>query len=94
MRQKTRKELQFYVNSATSVKTGDFVEWGYSDGKARGKVLKIVDNGKIDVPDSSFKIEGTKDDPAALIQIYKDGEKTSTKVGHKTSTLKKISKPE
>ncbi len=41
--------------------------------------------------DSSFKITGTEDDPAVLIQLYRDGKPTETKVGHKMSTLKKNS---
>jgi hypothetical protein len=39
--------------------------------------------------DSSFEIEGTEDDPAALIVLYRDGKPTDRKVGHKVSTLKK-----
>jgi len=51
--------------------------------------LRIERSGKINVPDSSFEIEGTEDDPAALIVLYRDGKPTDTKVGHKVSTLKK-----
>lgn len=46
------------------------------------------------VPDSSFSIDATSEDPAALIRIYRpkqDGwEETETLVGHKFSTLRKI----
>jgi len=51
--------------------------------------LRIERSGKINVPDSSFNIEGTEDDPAALIVLYQDGKPTDRKVGHKISTLKK-----
>ena len=77
------------MNKAVSVKSGDMVSWNSSGGSATGKVVRIVRDGKINVPDSSFSIEGSEDDPAALIQLYRDGKPTETKVGHKVSTLKK-----
>jgi hypothetical protein len=72
-----------------AVSVGDKVEWDTSGGSAEGRVLRIERSGKINVPDSSFEIEGTEDDPAALIVLYRDGKPTDTKVGHKVSTLKK-----
>jgi hypothetical protein len=74
---------------AKSVKSGDMVSWQSSGGKAQGKVVRVVSVGKINVPDSSFTISGTEDDPAVLIQLYRDGKPTETKVGHKMSTLRK-----
>ena len=71
------------------VSVGDMVSWNASGGTAEGKILRIERSGKINVPDSSFNIEGTEDDPAALIALYRDGKPTDTKVGHKVSTLKK-----
>jgi hypothetical protein len=65
------------------------VSWNSSGGKAEGKVLRIARSGRINVPDSSFNIQGTEEDPAALIVLYRDGKPTDTKVGHKVSTLKK-----
>ena len=72
------------------LKVGDFVRWNSSGGTARGKIDRIVRDGSIDVPDSSFTITGTADDPAALITLYREGEATDRKVGHKFSTLTKI----
>jgi len=72
------------------LKVGDFVSWNSSGGRARGKIDRIVRDGSIDVPDSSFTITGTADDPAALITLYRNGEATDRKVGHKFSTLTKI----
>jgi len=77
------------------LKVGDFVIWDSSGGSARGKILEIVRDGTINVPDSSVTINGTPDNPAALIRIYRknsEGEygPTDTKVGHKFSTLSKI----
>jgi HK97 family phage major capsid protein/HK97 family phage prohead protease len=73
------------------LKVGDMVSWNSSGGRARGKIAKVVRDGEIDVPDSEFVIKGTEDDPAALIRLYRDGEPTDTEVGHKFSTLTKIS---
>jgi|688.fasta_scaffold329003_2 hypothetical protein len=83
---KTNKEL---LQKAKSVSVGDMVSWNSSGGKAEGKVLRIARSGRINVPDSSFNIQGTEEDPAALIVLYRDGKPTDTKVGHKVSTLKK-----
>jgi HK97 family phage portal protein len=77
-----------------AVDTGDFVSWGSGDGRGRGRITRVVRDGEINVPDSSFTITGTEDDPAALIRVYRelaDGwSATDTLVGHKFSTLTKI----
>lgn len=73
-----------------ALKVGDFVSWNSSGGRARGRITRVVKDGTIEVPDSSFSITGTSDDPAALIAVYRDGEESDTKVGHKFSTLTKI----
>ena len=72
------------------LKVGDFVSWNSSGGRARGKIDRITRDGSINVPDSSFTINGTADDPAALITLYRNGEATDRKVGHRFSTLTKI----
>jgi HK97 family phage major capsid protein len=73
------------------LKVGDMVSWNSSGGRAEGKISRIVRDGSIDVPDSDFTIEGTEDNPAALITLYRDGEPTDRKVGHRFSALTKIS---
>jgi hypothetical protein len=89
MIEKGMRDMAYQMKKALSVSSGDMVTWNSSGGSASGKVIRVVSNGKINVPDSSFTIEGTEDDPAALIQLYRDGKPTETKVGHKVSTLKK-----
>ena len=79
------------VNKATNVRVGDMVSWNSSGGTARGKVVRVVRNGKIKVPNSSFTITGTPEDPAVAIRVYRDGKPTDTIVGHKMKTLKKFS---
>ena len=82
------------VTKAKDLKVGDFVRWDSNSSVAQGKITKIVYDGKINVPDSSFEVKGEKDNPAVLIRIYKkfsDGWKeTETLVGHKASTLRSI----
>jgi len=73
------------------LKVGDLVTWGSSGGTAKGKIERIVRDGSLKVPNSSFSIEGSAEDPAALIRIYKEGKETDTLVGHKFSTLTKVS---
>jgi HK97 family phage prohead protease len=77
-----------------SLNVDDFVSWNSSGGRARGRIERIVNDGTINVPDSSFSIAGTSDDPAALIRIYRPKgngwDETDTLVGHKFSTLTKI----
>jgi HK97 family phage prohead protease len=76
------------------LEVGDFVRWESGGGTAQGRITRIVRDGEIDVPDSSFTITGTPDDPAALIRIYREGEDgweaQDQEVGHKFSTLTKI----
>jgi uncharacterized protein len=73
---------------------GDFVSWDSSGGRARGRIEYIMREGTLGVPESSFSINATPEDPAALIRIYRetDGEwaETETLVGHRFSTLTKI----
>lgn len=75
---------------AGELSVGDMVSWQSSGGRARGKIDRIITDGSIDVPDSDFTITGTEDNPAALITLYRDGEPTDRKVGHRFSALTKI----
>lgn len=72
----------------SNLSVGDMVKWGSSGGKAQGRIKKIVRDGK--VPEIPVKVEGTKDDPAAQIEVYKDGKASGVLVGHKLSSLTKL----
>ena len=80
--------------AADEIEVGDFVSWEFSTGVSRGRIERIVTDGQIEVPDSSFVINGSPDDPAVLIRIYDredDGwEETDRLVGHRATTLTKI----
>lgn len=74
---------------------GDFVTWDSSGGEVYGRITRIERDGVVNVPDTEFEIEGTEDDPAALIMVYREVEDgwspSGTLVGHKFSTLTKVS---
>ena len=70
------------------MKVGSRVSWNSSGGTARGIVRQIVSNGN--VPNIPVKVTGTKEEPAARIEIIDDdGKPTGQMVGHKVSTLRK-----
>jgi len=71
-----------------SISTGDKVSWNSSGGTARGIVRQIVRDGT--VPNIPVKVTGSKEEPAARIEIVDDeGKPTGEMVGHKLSTLRK-----
>jgi hypothetical protein len=86
--------LDKILEKASNLKRGDSVSWNSSGGTARGKITKVITSGTEQIPNSSFKITGTPEDPGALIRVYsKDGDEykpTDTVVGHKLKTLTKI----
>jgi len=70
------------------MEVGSRVSWNSSGGTARGIVRQIVRNGN--VPNIPVKVTGTKEEPAARIEIVdNDGKPTGQMVGHKVSTLRK-----
>ena len=76
---------------ADALKVGDMVSWDSSGGRARGKITKIVKTGKLPVPKTDFTLNATEDNPAALIRVYQGGEPSDVIVGHRFSTLRKVS---
>ena len=54
---------------ADELSVGDFVSWNSSGGRSQGVVVEIERNGQIE-SDSGFKVNGTAEDPAALISVY------------------------
>ena len=80
-----------------ALSVGDFVRWNTSGGNAYGVIIKIERDGQIEA-DSGFKVNGTADDPAALIRIYRYSSeeeayierKPALNVAHRFSTLDKF----
>lgn len=70
------------------MKVGDRVSWNSSGGTARGIIRQIVREGN--VPNIPVKITGSKEEPAARMEIVDDeGKPTGQMVGHKLTTLRK-----
>jgi len=67
---------------------GDMVSWNSSGGTAQGQIEHVMREGVLGIPDSKFSIRATKEEPAVLIRIYRNGKPTETLVGHKMSTLR------
>lgn len=93
--QEVGKLVDMYLTKADSISAGDFVSWGYSGGTSRGKVQRVVRSGSVNVPGSNFTINAEEGNPAVLIRVYRKGangwERTDRVVGHKMSTLTRIS---
>jgi hypothetical protein len=70
-----------------SASTGDMVSWDSAGGRAEGKIKKIITDGK--VPGIPVKVTGTKESPAALIEVYRDGKPSGVMVGHKLDSVSK-----
>jgi hypothetical protein len=75
------------IDKASGVRVGQMVSWGSSGGRAEGKVKRIVRSGSYNVPDSDFTITGTEDNPAVVIEVYRDDKPTGRMVGHRMNTL-------
>ena len=76
------------MSKADSVRVGQMVSWGSSGGNAKGKVKRVIRNGSYNVPNSDFTITGTPDNPAVVIEVYRDGKPTGRMVGHRMETLR------
>jgi len=82
---------------ADELSVGDFVRWSTSGGSAYGVIIQIERDGELEA-DSGFTVNGTADDPAALIRIYRYSaeeeayieRKPALNVVHRFSTLEKF----
>lgn len=85
---------QIHTFRAEGIREGSFVEWNSSGGTARGRVEYVMTEGTLGVPESSFSIDATPDNPAVLIRIWREGAdgwaETETLVGHRMNTLSRI----
>lgn len=69
------------------LRAGSLVTWSHRGGSATGKIVKVVRTGKLKIPNSSLTLLASAEEPAALIQLIKNGELTKIMVGHKLSVL-------
>lgn len=83
------------ILKAEGVRVGDFVSWNSSGGTARGRVEHVMTEGVFGVPDSDFSVRAEPGDPAVAIRVWEQGpegwRETEVVVGHKASTLRRIS---
>ena len=86
----TKGEKLQEVFKADSVRVGQMVSWNSSGGRATGKVKRIISSGSYNVPGTDFTINGTEEDPAVVITLYRNDEATDTTVAHRRSTLRVI----
>ena len=95
IRERTMSDESQVRAEPDELSVGDFVRWNSSGGTAQGRIDRIERDGTINVPDSDFTVNGDEDDPAALITVYREtdegNEPTDVQVGHRFSTLTKIS---
>lgn len=71
--------------SEKTLKTGDKVEWGTSQGKTSGTVKKKLTK-PMDI--KGHHVNASKDNPEYLVESGKSGEKAA----HKPTALKKVKK--
>jgi HK97 family phage prohead protease len=57
--------------SAARIGEGSFVSWNTSNGRARGKVEKVITKGQATSSDG-YALEATSDNPVFKIRIYKE----------------------
>jgi hypothetical protein len=84
----TKAQKLTEIFKADSVRVGQMVSWNSSGGTARGKVRRIIRNGSYNVPGTDITINGTEENPAVVITLYRDGEATDVIVAHRMSTLR------
>ena len=76
---------------AKDFKADDFVTWDSSGGAARGRIMRIERDGKVNIPDSTFTLDASEEEPVALIRLFRptsEGLKaTGRVVGHRVSSL-------
>lgn len=71
------------VFKADSVRVGQTVSWNSSGGRASGKVKRIITSGSYKVPGTSVTINGSKEDPAVVIEL-----ESGQLVAHRRSSLR------
>lgn len=74
---------------------GDYVSWSSGGSTLYGRITRRITDGRLQVPDSAFYIDGTDKDPAYLIRVYNRQEnggftESNTIVGHTEDSLTRV----
>ena len=86
----TRVNRLTEIFKADSVRVGQMVSWNSSGGRATGKVKRIISSGSYNVPGTEFTINGTEENPAVVITLYRNGKATDQTVAHRRSSLRAL----
>jgi hypothetical protein len=86
----TRASRLTEIFKAESVRVGQMVSWNSSGGRATGKVKRIISSGSYNVPGTEFTINGTEENPAVVITLYRNGKATDQTVAHRRSSLRAL----
>jgi hypothetical protein len=86
----TKTERLSEIFKADSVRVGQMVSWNSSGGRATGKVKRIISSGSYNVPGTEFTINGTEENPAVVITLYRNGKPTDQTVAHRRSSLRAL----
>jgi hypothetical protein len=73
----------YSVSEAGGFRLGDMATW---DG-GEGRVEHLMTEGCLGLEGSQYSIEASKDDPAALLRIYRNGQPTEYLVGKAVAEL-------
>lgn len=101
MSRKDKDKKKGYRAEPGELSVGDFVSWNNSGGRSQGRVTEVETDGTV-TADSGFEVNGTEDDPAALISVYELDEEQGLFVerdpqlivAHRFSTLTKMDEAE
>jgi hypothetical protein len=99
--ERKKKDKDKYRAEPGELSVGDFVSWNSSGGRSQGRITEIETDGTV-VADSGFEVNGTEDDPAALISVYELDEEQGLfverdpmlVVAHRFSALEKMAADE
>lgn len=82
---------QLIEEMSNAIAYGDYVRFEVAGNAFRGRVLEMVSEGEL-MSSAGYKLQGTKEDPAVLIRLYRENEdgsfeESDMKVVHNMSCL-------
>jgi acyl-coenzyme A synthetase/AMP-(fatty) acid ligase len=81
-------ELDLLISKLERPRVGSHVTWNSSGGPAYGVIIRIIDKGSFEVPNTQVKLIAEEDNPVAVIDLHdKDHNRTGKVVAHKLNTL-------
>lgn len=88
--QKFHSKLDELIEKLDKPGIGSHVTWDSSGGPAYGKIVQIIDRGKVPVPKTKITLHATQEEPVAVIELHdKEHKPTGQIVGHKLSSVRR-----